>query len=605
MLTIEMWLAVGILAAAIVLFITEWLRVDVVAIAVMVALMLTGLLSTPEALSGFSNPAVLTIAALFIVGGAVMQTGLADWFGHRLLGIAGTGEAALILVIMGAVALLSSFMSSTGTVAVLLPAVISLARSARISPSRLLIPLSFGALLGGATTLIGTPPNLIVSDVLREAGLPPFRLFDFAPMGLILLAAGVLFMLVVGRHWLLPVRSPVQDLQRVDSPAELMELYRLPDNLFRLRVRRGSALVGRTVAESRLGEDFRVSVLEILRAGQARTGLRRGEPPLWLRSEATERVLVAERTIAANDILVVQGEPNDVGHAAAFWNLGLQPARAQEGQALINDEVGIAEVLLPPRSLLAGKTLVDSRFGSTYSLTVLGISRPGAEGALDLKRTVLQFGDTLLVQGAWRDILALRDRRRDFVVMGEPEAMAGAPARHKAPLVLLILAGMLVLLVTNAVSVAAASMLAALAVIVAGCVTIDQAYEAVDWKSVVLVAGMLPMSIALERVGLVNVVAQGLIDSLGAYGPLALLAGLFLLTALFTQVLSNTATTVVVAPIALAAAQKLGVQPYALVMAVAMAASMGFASPVASPVNALVMGAGNYRLATMPASACP
>ncbi len=587
----DMWLALAILAGAIVLFITEWLRVDVVAIAVMVALMLTGLLSTAEALSGFSNPAVLTIAALFIVGGAVMQTGLADWIGRGILSIAGTNPVTLILVIMGAVALLSSFMSSTGTVAVLLPAIVSLARNAKISPSRLLIPLAFGSLMGGALTLIGTPPNLIASDVLRDAGLTPFQLLDFTPMGLILLAAGILFMLLVGRHFL-PDHMPVQDVQRIDSPAELVELYRLPDNLFRLRVRRESGLLGKTVVESRLGEDFQVSVLEIL---QPRTGLRRSETSSGLRSNGLERVPVASRPIGAHDILVVQGDPNNVRHAAAYWNLGLQSAQVREEHDLISDEVGVAEVLLPPRSSLAGRTLVESRFGSTYHLTVLGISRPGEGDGLDLKNTVLQFGDTLLVQGAWRDILALRNKRRDFVVIGEPEAMAGAPVRRKAPLVLLILVGMLVLLVTNATSVAAASMLAALAVILAGCVTIDQAYEAVDWKSIVLVAGMLPMSIALERVGLVNIIAQGLIDTVGTLGPLAVLAGLFLLTALFTQVLSNTATTVVIAPIALAAAVKMDVEPYALVMAVAMAASMAFASPVASPVNALVMGAGRYR----------
>ena len=589
-----MWLALIILTAAIVLFITEWLRVDVVAITVMVALMLTGLLSTGEAISGFSNPAVLTIAALFIVGGAVMQTGLADWIGRGILSVAGTNPATLILIIMGAVALLSSFMSSTGTVAVLLPAIVSLARNAKISPSRLLIPLAFGSLLGGTLTLIGTPPNLIASDLLREAGMSPFQLLDFAPMGLILLVTGVLFMLLVGRHFL-PDRMPVQEVQRIDSPVELVELYRLPDNLFRLRVRRDSGLAGKAVVESRLGEDFQVSVLEIFEPVQPRTGLWRSEPPSEPRSTGLQRVSVATHTIGANDTLVVQGDPNNVRHAAAYWNLGLQPAKTQEGHDLISDEVGVAEVLLPPRSSLAGQTLVESRFGSVHHLTVLGISRPGAERVRDLKGTVLQFGDTLLVQGAWHDILALRNKRRDFVVIGEPEAMAAAPARRKAPRVLLILAGMLALLVTNATSVAAASMLAALAVILTGCVTIDQAYEAVDWKSIVLVAGMLPMSVALERVGLVGIISQGLIDTVGVLGPLAVLAGLFVLTALFTQVVSNTAATVVVAPIALAAASTMGVQPYALVMGVAMAASMGFASPVASPVNALVMGAGAYR----------
>jgi di/tricarboxylate transporter len=244
-----------------------------------------------------------------------------------------------------------------------------------------------------------------------------------------------------------------------------------------------------------------------------------------------------------------------------------------------------------------GKTLVDTRFGTVHKLTVLGIHRPPTGEELDLKTTRLRFGDVLLVQGPWDQILALRKRRRDFVVMGEPEAVMGAPARRKAPVALLILAGLMVLLLTNAIPVAAACLAAALAVVLAGCLTMDEAYQSVDWRSVVLIAGMIPMSIALEKVGLVNVIAEGLVNTLGLWGPVAVLAGLFLVTSVLTQVLSNTATTVLIAPIALAAGQKLAVQPYALLMAVAIAASMAFASPVASPVNTLVMGAGSYRFA--------
>jgi len=593
-LTYEMWIALGILGIAIVLFITEWLRVDVVAIGVMVALMLSGLLTTDEALSGFSNSAVLTIAALFIVGGAVMQTGLADLIGRRILSIAGGSERRLIAVIMGAVALLSGFMSDTGTVAVLLPAIVSLAGRANVNPSRLLIPLSFGSLLGGATTLIGTPPNLIVSDLLREEGLVAFEFFDYTPIGLILVVGGVLFMLSIGRR-LLPDRKRVQEVQRVETAEELVDLYRLPDNLFHLRVRRGSPLVGQTVVEADLGRASHISVLEIQRPGQPRPLAKVGRQRLRLQSDGMQRMPRDTTPITMDDVLVVQGNGTDVSHAAAHWNLALQPVDVEEGQSLIDYEAGIAEILLPPRSSLVGKTLVEAKFGSTYNLTVLAINRAGAEGGPNLKETRLQAGDTLLVQGTWQSIVALKKKRRDFVVMGEPEAMAGAPARRKAPIALIVLAGMLVLMITNSVPVAAAAMVAALAMILTGCVTIDEAYEAVDWKSIVLIAGMLPMSIALEKVGLVSLVAEGLVGSVGNLGPLAVLAGLFLLTSAFTQVLSNTATTVLVAPIALAAARQLDVQPYAFLMAVAVAASMAFGSPVASPVNTLVMGAGNYQ----------
>jgi di/tricarboxylate transporter len=594
-MTLSMWIALGILTAAIVLFITEWLRVDVVAIGVVVALMLTRLLSASEALAGFASSAVATIAALFVVGGAVLQTGLARMMGDRILKIAGTDKARLTAVIMVAVAVMSGFMSDTGVVAVMLPAIISLAGSAKIGPSKLLIPLAFGSLLGGASTLIGTPPNIIVTDLLREHGLTPFGFFSFTPMGAALVAAGVLLMVLVGRH-LLPDYKPKRDIQRVETPEELIDLYRLPDNLFRLRVRKKSPLVGLTIAESRLGQQFEVNVLEISRPAQPQTVDRAAEQRRMLRPDQHTRVRPAQdTTLQADDILLVQGGGSDVTAAAAFWNVGIQPASVTDHQALVTDEIGIAEVLLPPRSSLIGKTLTGLRFGSAYRLTVLAIRRPGVEKKLSLKDTPLSFGDTLLVQGEWRNILALRRRRRDFIVMGEPEAMVGAPNRQKAPIALLALVGMLVLIITGVTPVAAASMLAGLAMVLTGCLTMDEAYEAVDWKSIVLVAGMLPMSTALEKVGLVTIVATGVTNTLGGFGPRVIMVGLFLLTSLFTQVLSNTATAVLIAPVALAMAQRLGIEPYAFLMTVAIAASMAFASPVASPVNTLVMGAGNYR----------
>ncbi|MCP4424539.1 MAG: SLC13 family permease [Chloroflexi bacterium] len=594
-----MWLVLGILIIAIILFITEWLRVDVVALGVVVALMLTGVLSTGEALSGFSNSAVLTIAALFIVGGAALQTGLAGMIGRRILTVAGTSELRLTVVLMGAVALLSSFMSDTGTVAVLLPAIIILARSAKISPSKLLIPLAFGSLLGGSMTLIGTPPNIIVSDLLREEGLTPFQFFDYTPVGLVLVAVGIVFMSLIGRR-LLPDRRAQVEGQRLPTPKELIAMYRLPDNLFRLRVRRGSALVGRTVAASQLGHDYEVTILKIMRSSEPRPetisliGRRREGDGRSAKAKAMPVIPDADTVIELDDVLIVEGEGDDVAHAAARWNLGVQPPKPKDEKALLNREVGVAEVLLPPRSNLVGKTLVQAKFGSRFKLTVLGINRPGVNIKHDLKGVVLQFGDTLLVQGAWNDILALKQRRRDFIVTGQPEAMIGATDRSKTRIALIILLGMLLIMISDALPVAAASMLGALAMVLTGCLTMDEAYQSINWPSIVLVAGMLPMSIALEKVGLVDVAANGLIGMLGGVGPLAILAGLFLLTSIFTQVLSNTATTVIVAPIALTAAQTLGIEPYAFLMAVAIAASMAFATPVASPVNTLVMGAGDY-----------
>lgn len=593
-MTLQMWYAVAILAVSIILFVTEWVRLDVVALGVVVALVITGLLTTKEAIAGFSSTSVIMIAALFVLGGAIMQTGLAGMIGRRILAIAGTNQLRLTITIMIAVAILSGFMSNTGTVAVLMPAIISLAISAKVSPSKLLIPLAFASSMGGALTLIGTPPNIIVSDVLQENGFAPFGFFEYTPVGIILLVVGIAFMTLVGRR-LLPDHKPTQDIQRVDTPDKLLNLYRLPESLFRLRVRRNSALVGKTVQESCLNPDYNLTILEILRANAPRSVVRLGEQELVWQKRNREKIVPQGNTVLQlDDILIVQGDGNDVGHAAARLNLGIQPAQAEE-QNLITEEAGIAEIVLPPRSSMLGKTITETRFGSTYHLTVLGIARPGSRGMLNIKSTPLEFGDILLVQGSWQNILHLRKKRRDFIVLGQPETMIGAPQRKKAPITLLILVTMLVLMVTKWVSPTVASLLAALAVVLSGSLSTDEAYDFIDWKSLVLIAGMLPMATALEKVGLVSVIAEGLTNSLGVYGPSAVLVGLFVLTAAFTQFISNTATAVLIAPIAIVSAQQLGVQPYPLVIAVAMAASMAFASPVASPVNTLVITAGKYR----------
>jgi len=297
----------------------------------------------------------------------------------------------------------------------------------------------------------------------------------------------------------------------------------------------------------------------------------------------------------ADDLLIVQGSLTDVSQLAASWKLGVQPVEAEDEIALSNHEIGLAEVVLPPDSRLINQTLSTLHFGSRYHLSVLGIQRPGVSEALNLKNTALHFGDILLVQGPWEDILALRKQRRDFVVMGQPESMLGPANRSKAPIAAIIMLLMLLSMVGEILPLTSTSMLAALLMILTGCLTIDEGYGFIDWKSIVLVAGMLPMSTALENVGLVNLAAETLTNTLGALGPIWVLGGLFMATSIFTQVLSNTATAVLIAPLALAAAHNLGLQPQAFMMAVGLAASMAFASPVASPVNTLVMGAGNYR----------
>lgn len=595
-MTPDMLVVLAILVGAIIFFVTEWLRVDVVALGVVVLLLLTGILTTSEALSGFSTSAVLTIAALFIVGGAVLQTGLAAMLGDRILNIAGTNEVRLIVVIMLAVAVMSGFISSTGTVAVLLPAIVSLAATTGISKSKLLIPLAFGSLLGGALTLIGTPPNIIVNDLLRDQGIPLFTFFSFTPIGGLLTLIGIGFIAVIGRRLLPDRQSGTRKVQRINTPEELFDIYRLPDNLFRARVRSRSPIIGKTLAASGIGHEFDVSVLELQRPPKPREVTRIRGQRIMIQPDGPEIFHPTPETVLErDDILIVKGTGVEVSRAAAKFVLGVQAATEEDREALINREIGIAEVVIPTRSSLIDKTIVDVNFGNKYNLSVLNIERPGQEEPLDLKETRLRFGDTLLVQGEWSEIFALKDTPRDFIVIGETEWFEGGENRAKAPVALAVLVGMLGLMVSGWVSITAASMLAGLAMVLTGCLTMDEAYDAIDWKSIVLIAGMWPLSIALEKVGLVTLVADAFTSTLGDAGPLAVMGGLFLMTAVFTQVLSNTTTTVILAPIALATATTLGVQPYAFLMSVAIAASMAFASPVASPVNTLVMGPGEYR----------
>jgi di/tricarboxylate transporter len=604
-MTADMWLAIAILAVAIILFVTEWVRVDIVALGVILSLVLTDILTVDEAFAGFSNSAVLTIIFLFIVGGAVLQTGLASVIGRRILSIAGTDERRLILIIMLAVAFLSGFMSSTGTVAVLLPAIVSLSRTAKLSPSKLLIPLSFASLLGGATTLIGTPPNIIVADVLREANnaLAPeaqyteFGFFSFTPVGILLLITGVIFMVTIGRR-ILPNYMAEEEDEPVDPPQKLVDYYRLNEQMAYLRVERNSELNNKTLGEMRLRREFDVNVVEIIREPAPRTVAAFGGQKLVIQSDDSNYIVASANTrIEHEDILIVQGDASAVRRFAYTMHLSFEPAPEEGNQALINRQIGIAEVLLTPRSSLIGKTLAQIRFNQTYTLTVLRINQSDEQRIVDEQATTLEFGDTLLVQGLWSDIRALKKERRDFVVIGQSQPIGDSVEPIKAGITLAVLVAMVAMMITGIVPLAIASLLAALGVIITGCLSMDEAYDAIDWKSVVLIAGMLPMATALEKVDLVNEIATLATTTLGGSSDLVILGGLFMLTAILTQVLSNTATTVLLAPIALAMAQQLGVAPKAFLMVIAVSASMAFASPVASPTNTLVLSGGQYKFA--------
>jgi di/tricarboxylate transporter len=622
--TLEIALVYGILLATIALFVSEWLRLDVVALLALLALSLTGILSPSQALAGFADPVVLMIAALFVVGDGLFQTGVAQAMGRLPGKLAGDSQIKLLVIIMILVAVLSGFMSSTGTVAVMLPVVMGLAWARDMSPSKLLIPLSVASLLGGMLTLIGTAPNIVVSNHLAAMGRDPFGFFDFTPIGAAMVVVGIVFMALFGRK-LLPDRpSPGRPERAEDqlSVAEMAGSWDLLPRLFRLRVTPGSPLAGRTLAELELPEAFGVTVLEVLEAegeeegpsegtaprGEGKRGQRkrgegkRGEGERRLRGvrgrpkedRARLREALADTELQSGHVLLVEGSADGVARMVGRdWAVLLD--EPTEGDPTAR-EAGIAEVLLTPRSRLLGRTLKETRFRDRYQLSVVGIQRLGEPLEGDIREAKLRFGDMLLVQGAWEKIRLIQGETRDFVVAMAPREM-GAALRplDKAPLALTIMAGMMLLLTFEVVPAVTAVLLAAVAMVLFRCVSVDDAYRAVNWESVVLIAGILPMATALEITGGMDLIVAALDGLLQDATPLVLLGALFLLTSVLSQVISNTATAVLLAPIAFQLAISAGAAPEPFMMTIAVAASTAFATPVASPVNTLVLGPGGYR----------
>lgn len=567
-----------LVALAVVLFASGRVRPDLVAVGVILVLMLTGQLTPAESLAGFSNSLVLMIVGLFIVGEGLSRTGIAHALGDGLLKRAGGSETRLLVNIMLVVALLSAFMSSTGAVAVFIPVTMTLSRRTGTPVARLLMPMAFASLFGGMLTLIGTPPNLAVSNELERISGQPFGFFDFTPLGLIVLVVCMIWVVLIGRRSITEQGTATED----ETPT-LKDLAGRYDKIGRarsLRVSATSKAVGRSLESLHFGGTFGVVLLGIERGG------RLGPKALAPRPDFD---------LQADDLLHVLGEDENVerliqGHgfeAAGF---------VRDHGDLLRRKVGLAEALVPPGSHFAGRSVLEGRIRSRTGLTVLALMhRDGS--AVDVgPETAIAAGDTLLVTGDWPAIRKIGKEPRLLLPLNLPRELEDVVlARSRAPLSLGILLAMLTLMTFNLIPAVAAVLLAALAMVAGRCVGPGQIYTSVNWPSIVLIAGMLPLATAMERSGAITLIVDGVVDTLGSHGPRALLAGLFLLTAAFSQFISNTATAVLVAPIAGLAARGMGVSPEPLLMAVALASSAAFLTPVASPVNTLVMGPGGYR----------
>jgi di/tricarboxylate transporter len=755
-LTPEIATVLIILSIAILLFITERVRMDLVALIVMVALTLTNLVTPSEALSGFSNSAVITVWAVLILSAGLTRTGVANFVGQNILRLSGRSEARLLVIIMVAVGILSGFMNNIGVAAMMMPVVIDMARRIGRPPSKLLMPLAFASLLGGMITQIGTPPNILISESMQEMGLESFQMFDYAPVGIIVMLVGVAFMVLVGRY-LLPVRDIAKESTALDTD-ELEDVYDIRDRLFRARLPAGSPLDGKTLAESRLGSALGLNVIAILRNGetqlapdpetlllsgdellvggrldqlgelrgrshlirendQAPVGLlvsaevsvmeatlssdssliaktiveseirgrfninvlgicREGKPiieniqgvPLrrgdtllvqgfnndlknlaqsanfesliavsnfdivssyhldarLLTLRLPEDSILVGKTLAesrlgdalglevltvvrngeifpmpspkeplfAEDLLVVEGHPEDLKIMRGLQDLEIDPGAEVDLSDYESDQIGVAEVVLSPHSMLAGKNLRQLHFREKYGLSVLAIWRGGRPYRSGLRDMSLRFGDAMLLYGSRSRILVLGSEP-DFLVLTQ-EAQE-PPKLKKAPLTVAIMGLVLLTVILDILPISIAAVTGLILMILTGSLSMEEAYRAIEWKAIFLIAGMLPLGIAMERTGAARFLADGVVDMAGSLGPLGVLAGLFILTTISAQFMPNPAVAVLLAPVALSIATTIGVSPYPFLMTVAISSSAAFLSPVGHPSNVIIMGPGGYR----------
>jgi di/tricarboxylate transporter len=584
-MTSEIVFVLCVLLSLIVLFVIDRIRIDLVAILGLLALMFGGILTPSEAVAGFGDTTVVLIASLMIVGDGLFQTGVAAWIGNKLGQIAGRSEPRILVILMTAVAVLSAFISSTGTVAIMLPVAVSLAQRAGISPSRLLLPLAYAALIGGMLTLIGTPPNLIAAEALTAAGRPPLGFFSFTPVGLTVLLT-VTLTLVVLRHWLLPVRAiTVTDEKKAPTLAELAAEYRLTKGLAQVRVLADSPLAGRTLAETRLRSRYGITVVGIRRWPESRS-----EPGL-------PRAVTAATRILAGDLLDVIGEREAL---ELFCRQERAVIQSLSSQLPFGPDLHVIEVALTPRSRFEGQTIATAELRQLFGVTVLGVRRLGQPFSGDLAHEPIRFGDTLLVAGAPAQLEAIVRSQQtfgDLAIVAFPRDMVASdqPFSQRAWVAIAIMGVMLITMATGWFPIVTIALTAAVAMVLGGCVSLKDVYQRLNWESLVLIAAMLPMATALTKTGGATLIAEQLVAALGNFSPLAILAGIFIVTSLLSQFISNTATAVLIMPIALGVSEQLGLAPEPLLITAAIAASTAFATPVASPVNTLVLAPGGYR----------
>ena len=597
-----------ILVITVAMFIWGRVRADIVALTALAALLVLGILTPAEALAGFSSPIVIMMIGLFVVGGAIMQTGLAKLTGNKLMALSRGNETVTFLLVMLVTSFIGAFVSNTGTVALMMPIIMSIAAGSGMQSSRFLMPLAFAGSLGGMLTLIGTPPNLVIDEVLTEAGYQPLAFFSFFPVGIIVIAIGIIVLMPLSRIFLSKSQGSKKK-KNAKSLDDLVDEYRLLDNLHRFIVpsSRTSAardengnqldIVGKTLKELSIQKKYGVSIIEIRNEKKSRLGLVK---------DVNQNMAKSSSTIQVHDTLYIIGDEQKMQRFARDYGL-----RKMKDVKIDFYDLGLTEIVVMPTSNFVGLRIGEANLRKRFGINVLGVKRGssssssseggrgGSEYITDnLIAAKLHVGDMLLVQGEWTNLAHLTADTTNWVVLDQPEKTADKVLLdYKAPVAAAIMLLMIAMMVFDFIPVApvTAVIIAGLLTVFAGCFrNVEAAYKTINWESIVLIAAMMPMSTALEKTGASALVSQGLVDSLGAMGPTALLAGIYFTTSLMTMFISNTATAVLMAPIALVAAQQVGVSPYSFLFAVTLGASMCFASPFSTPPNALVMKAGGY-----------
>ena len=584
-----------ILAITIVLFVSGKIRPDIVALTSMMALSMTGILTVNETFSGFSNSSIILIAGLFIVGEAMSRAGLTSWLGNKIIQLSKNNSNKLLVLIIIGSAILSAFMSNTGTVASLMPVIIAAAWRLKTPASKMLIPLSFAAATGGLLTLTGTPTNIVTNQAMIDAGVPEFGFFEFSLIGVPLLILTVIYMRYFGTK-LLP-NNESRRMEDIDESIQNIEdSYQLFEGFWKVRIRPNSSAIGQTIKQMKLGSTMGVNIIKIIPQEDSTTsflkkvGFKKSEP---------DEFPDLDREFKAGDELLVNCSEMRINRFIDKHNVAATKLEEVDGefvkQNVLSDEVGICELIVAPKSSYKGRHINTGRFGEKYNVQVMALNRHNKR--IRGREFDLQEGDSILVRAKWEDIKAIQEESRDFLIIGSPEELSKEVGKitRKGVISILAMVFMVSMFIWGPFSSSITVMLTAFIMIAGGCINMNQSYRAINWNVIIIMAGMIPMGVALQKTGGAKYIADSMITLLGDMHPTYFLAGIFLITSFLSQVMSNTATAILMAPIVLVASLELGYSPHPFMMALAVSASTAFLTPFGTPTNTMVMNASNYK----------